>query len=143
MRANLQKQCGIYAVEFVLVTAVFLFVLFGLMEFGRLMYVYNAAGDATRMGARTAVVCGTDATTAIKNKMIAKVPGLTTSNISITYSPSGCSAATCESVTVALTGFTTTLTLPAQFSLGSITLPSFSTTLVRESMDSTSNTVCS
>jgi hypothetical protein len=73
--------------------------------------------------------------------MIAQVPGLTTGNITITYFPSGCvatkSATTdvpCESVTVALNGFTTTLMAPAQFSLGTVTIPNFSTTLVRESM---------
>jgi len=143
-----KKQRGIYAIEFVMVSALFLFVLFALIEFGRLMYLYNAAGDATRMGARMAVVCNKDAA-AIKTRMIAQVPGLTAGNIDITYLPAGCVAAkslstevACESVTVKLKDFTTTLSLPVQFSLGSIFIPAFSTTLVRESMSSTSNSLC-
>ena len=99
--------------------------------------------NATRLGARLAVVCDTSAAANIRAKMVAQVSELATSNINIVYNPSGCSASTCQSVTVSVSNFTVAIAGPSSFSLGSITIPGFSTTLVRESMDSTNNSVCS
>jgi Flp pilus assembly protein TadG len=49
-------QRGVAAVEFALIAIPFLLLLFGVMEFGRLLYLWNTAQEVTRNAARQAVV---------------------------------------------------------------------------------------
>lgn len=137
------SQLGLVTVEFALIATAFLLVLFSIIGFANLLYIYNATVNATRLGARLAVVCDISAASTIKTKMAAQVSELTTSNINLTYNPSGCSASTCQSVTVSVSNFTVAIAGPSSFPLGNITIPGFSTTLVRESMNSANNSVCS
>ena len=51
-----RSQRGVAAVEFALVAVVFFMILLGIMEFGRIMYVWNTAQEVTRRAAREAVV---------------------------------------------------------------------------------------
>lgn len=137
------RERGVVAVEFALVVSLLTLLLFGAIELARVMWVWNAAGDATRLGARLAVVCDLNAA-AIKARMVQRLPDLNPgTNITVTYSPSGCSAAAapyCEAVTVALAGYTQKTYVP--FVDFAPTLPPFTTTLTRESMSSTDNAVC-
>lgn len=55
--ANRQRQRGTTSVEFALVGTVLFMVLFGLIEFGRLLFTWNVLDEATRRAARLAVVC--------------------------------------------------------------------------------------
>ncbi len=50
------KQLGAAAVEFAIVCLLFFTILFAILEFGRMMYVYNTMQEVTRRGAREAVV---------------------------------------------------------------------------------------
>ncbi len=134
---------GLVSVEFTLIAALFFLFLFSIMGIARTMYVYNAAVNATRLGARLAVVCDQAAESNIKAKMVERVPELTAANITLAYNPSGCSVSNCASVTASISNFTVAIATPASFPLGSITIPGFSTTLVRESMNSNNNAVCS
>lgn len=134
---------GLVSIEFTLIAALFFLLIFSIIGIARTMYVYNATVNATRLGARLAVVCSPSAAANIKAQMVARVPDLTASNINLAYNPSGCSVSTCTSVTASVSNFTVAIATPASFPLGSITIPGFSTTLVRESMDSTNNSVCS
>lgn len=134
---------GLASIEFTLIAALFFLLIFSIIGIARTMYVYNATVNATRLGARLAVVCSPSAAANIKAQMVARVPDLTASNINLAYNPSGCSVSTCTSVTASVSNFTVAIATPASFPLGSITIPGFSTTLVRESMDSTNNSVCS
>ena len=136
-------QLGLVTVEFAIIATAFLFVLFSIIGFANLLYIYNATVHATRLGARLAVVCSPSAAANIKAKMAAQVPELTTSNINLTYNPIGCNINTCRSVTVSVSNFTVAIAGLSSFSLGNITIPRFSTTLVRESMNSANNSVCS
>jgi hypothetical protein len=52
-----RRQQGVTTVEFAIIGAVMLFVLFGVVEVGRAMFVLNALGEATRRAARMATVC--------------------------------------------------------------------------------------
>jgi Flp pilus assembly protein TadG len=52
-----RQQRGITTVEFAIIGAVMLTVLFGVIEVGRAMFVMNALGEATRRAARMATVC--------------------------------------------------------------------------------------
>lgn len=141
------RQRGAAAVEFALVSALFLMaLLIGIVELGRAFFYMNASAEATRLGARIAVVCDKGATDAfIKAQMAQRVSVLTDGNITIAHSPANCSANTsplCESVTVSITGATFDTVIP--FVPLTWTLPAFATTLSRESLDSAggANPVC-
>lgn len=136
-------QHGVAIVEFALVAAVFFTLLIGIMEMGRILFYWNTAAEVTRMGARMAVVCDMNDAD-IKEKMIALFPSLSIAEISLDYKPSTCSAAedNCEWVTVSIAkGAPIETFIP--FVPLSLTMPAFSTTLPRESMDSSGdNPVC-
>jgi Flp pilus assembly protein TadG len=140
----ISSQRGVAAVEFAIVSALFFTVLFGVMEMGRLLWTWNAAVEATRFGARLAVVCDIgDAD--IRTRMISRLPTLQTNQIAISYlnppaADNTCTAANCKAVRVSLNGYTHDTIIP--FLPLSLTLPSFSTTLRKEFMNSTANEVC-
>jgi Flp pilus assembly protein TadG len=133
-------QAGVSIVEFALVIVVFFTLLLGILEFGRLMFVWNSLVEVTRMGARVAVVCDMDDAD-IKAKMIAfpSLATLTTSNITINYlnppnAANTCSKANCKAVEVKITGVNFN-PVTSWFNLN-IPLPAAVTTLPRESMES-------
>lgn len=138
------RQRGVAAVEFAIVSSLLFTVLFGVMEMGRLLWTWNAAVEATRFGARLAVVCDLN-DSHIKSRMISRLPSLANSNIVVTYlnppaANNTCTTATCKAVQVSLTGYTHNTIIP--FVPLSLTLPPFGTTLRKEFMSSTSNEVC-
>jgi Flp pilus assembly protein TadG len=135
-----RRQAGVAAVEFAIVAAVFFMILIGAMEMGRLLWTWNAAAEATRLGARMAVVCDINEA-AIVTRMQERLPALQPSDVTIAYLPAGCSDATCQSVQVTLSGYTHVPIIP--FVPLSIPIPSFQTTLPREFMQSAGNPVCS
>lgn len=53
----MKRQYGHTTVEFALVGAVFLVLLFGVFELGRIIFFWNTLTEATRRGARTAITC--------------------------------------------------------------------------------------
>ena len=67
-----RSQRGVAAVEFALIAVVFFMILLGIMEFGRIMYVWNTTQEVTRRAAREAVVRDFSAaeTAAIKREAI-------------------------------------------------------------------------
>lgn len=132
-------QKGATAVEFALVALFFLTLLIGVMEFGRWLFTLNAASEATRWGARLAVVCSMNDAD-IKARMRSISRGLTNAQISITYSPATCDSTACL-VNVSLSGVTFTPLIP--FLGAAVPVPPYSTTLTRELMDSADNPVCS
>lgn len=139
------RQRGVAAVEFALVAALFFMLLIGIMEMGRVLFYWNSAAEATRLGARIAVVCDLNDAD-IKARMQTMLSILPTSKIDIGYEPSGCTVDTCQSVTVSILPDVSVATFIPYVPLV-LTLPPFSTTLPRESMRSTfdgiANPVCS
>lgn len=137
------RQRGVAAVEFAFIMIAFVTLLLGCIEFGRVLFTWNSVAEATRWGARLAVVCDLNDTT-IKEKMLLIVPQLTGGNVSIVYTPASCDWSNCASVEVGVTGATITPIIPF---LGlTLTIPPFSTSLPRENMkssvDGESNPVC-
>ncbi|MBN3817652.1 pilus assembly protein [Paraburkholderia sp. Se-20369] len=139
-------QRGATVVEFALVAAIFCTMLIGICEFGRVLFYWNTASEAMRLGARTATVCDADATV-IKQRITTLMPLLKASNVSLTYTPAGCDSdpttarSSCTFVTLQVTGITIKTLIP--FVKINVPMPSFSTTLPRESlMSSTGGTVC-
>lgn len=144
--SRLRKQHGAAVVEFALVAAILCTMLIGICEFGRVLFYWNTASEAVRLGARTAVVCDADATV-IKSRMASLLPLLAASNVNVTYTPSGCDADattarnTCTLVTVSVTNVSVKTMIP--FVPLTLTMPPLTTTLPRESLaTSTGGTVC-
>ncbi len=141
LRHRNHDECGAAVVEFALVAAfggLFLLLL-GVFELGRVLYLMNSANEATALGARVAIVCGLD-DARIVQRMQTVMPKLTEANVTVSYSPSGCTAsgsegAACRSVTVSIAPEMKIETV-VPFVPMVIPLPAFSTTLSREAMDS-------
>lgn len=142
--AKRRNQRGAVVVEFALVGSIAMVMMVGIFEFGRLMYTWNSAVEATRRGARLAVVCDLSVAQ-IKTAMMKMLPVVNTGDISITYLPSGCTVNNCETVTVeilpgAQSSLATSYFLPGlkgllpAISKTTWTIPKFSTTLTRESL---------
>jgi len=55
MRAH--RQQGVTTVEFAIIGSVAMLLLFGVIEFGRAVFVLNSLGETTRRAARMAAVC--------------------------------------------------------------------------------------
>ncbi|WP_179400627.1 TadE/TadG family type IV pilus assembly protein [Burkholderia guangdongensis] len=148
-----RAERGATAVEFAIVCAVFCTLLIGIIEFGRVMFYWNTASEAVRLAARTATVCDVNSSVVAK-RVTTLLPILQTANVSVSYTPSGCTASTCSFVTVSVTNVTIPTFIPLLSvraggvpMLGSgritVTMPPFTTTLPRESLtSSTGGTVC-
>ena len=139
-----KRQGGVAAVEFALVATLFFTLLIGIMEMGRMLWTWNAAVEATRLGARLAVVCDQD-DPAIVARMQDMLPSFATATITVDYldpgNPNPCDVSTCKSVRVRLSSYTHQTIIP--FLPLAVPLPAFQTTLPRESMSSAGNPVCS
>lgn len=137
------KQNGVAAVEFAVIVFLFFMLLFGIVEFGRVLFTWNSAVEATRLGARTAVVCDKDSDAVLAN-MQRIMPRLTAGNVVVNYeSKSGgsCDVGTCERVYVRTQNLSITMLIP--FFKVTIPVPGFETSLMRESLTSASNPACS
>lgn len=144
LRPSRKCQRGAAAVEFALVAIVFFMLLIGIVEMGRVLFTWNAAAEATRYGARVAVVCPLN-DPAILSRMQKIMPTLTAANVAVSYVPGGCSVASCQQVSVSIQNVPVTTLIPR--SAATLMVPPFTTTLPRESMlnsiDGRTNPVCS
>ena len=136
------KQQGSTTVEFALAFLPFLMFLLGALDFARMLYTWQGANEATRAGARYAVVCaapGDDSR--ILAKMQAVMPQVST--INVVWEPDRCNSSTCEAVTVSVTGMSFKWISPIPNSLAQpiVLMPGFSTYLPREMMTYKS-TIC-
>ncbi|MGH8601772.1 MAG: TadE/TadG family type IV pilus assembly protein [Gammaproteobacteria bacterium] len=140
-------QSGAAMVEFAVVAVVFLTLLLGIMDFGRILFTWNAAAEATRWGARIAVVCDKATPDQIRGQMRKILPQLTNDNIEINYyDPPGvisttCTKSNCKAVEVRISRINP-LDIPAISPFtGFLTLamPPFRTYLPRESMEATND----
>ena len=98
-RKSSRNERGAALLEFAIVGVVFFTAMFGVLEFGRLLFTHNALRDSARRGARYAVVRKNDAAgiAAVKNMVVygdpnanpatatPVAPGLTTSNVQVDY----------------------------------------------------------
>jgi len=140
------RQSGSTAVEFALVLLIFLTFLLAITDFSRMLFTWNAATEATRAGARYAVVCdNTTRQALVLAKMQAMLPQI--SNASVVWDPPGCTSATCEGVTVSIVGLNYQWISPIAglTALAPIPMPTFQTYLSREimGMDPNDATICS
>ncbi len=141
-----RAQAGAAIVEFALVAMIFITLLIGIMEFGRWLFTLNAANEATRLGARLAVVCSISDAADIKTRMQQMAGGIPVSKMVIDYAPSGCDASNCKTVTVWLGSLDhverATFSPLIPLMGGTYPIPEFATSLPRELMNSAGNPVC-
>jgi Flp pilus assembly protein TadG len=132
-----QGERGSTLVEFAIGATVFLTVMFGVIEFGRALWVHNALSDAARRGARYAVVHTQADSAAVKNIVVygnalggtkPLVDNLTTDNVNVAYAGFGLSGGT---ATVTITNYQFEFVVPIVST--SIQMPNYSTTLTAES----------
>ena len=129
------RQRGSTIVEFSFVLIIFLTFLLGVLDFSRLLYTWSVTNEATRAGARYAVVCATPADNSrILTAMQQRVPQI--ASINVVWEPAGCDATSCEGVNVSVTNlqFKWVSPLPGALAQKIINLPGFTTYLPREMM---------
>lgn len=131
------RQKGAAAVEFALIAMLFFALLIGIVEFGRVLFTWNSAAEATRRGARIAVVTDPANKAAIYAEMKKIMPDLQDGQIEVLYDgASSCASNLCDYVTVSV-GRPTAYTInPILLPMGTVTIkiPPFTTTLTRESL---------
>ena len=137
-------QRGVAAVEFAIVALLFFTLLLGIMEFGRWLFVLNGANEATRLGARLAVVCSiedADDLTGIRARMSDMTGGgVPADRMVLDYAPAGCTVDNCRTVTARIVGAQLMPHIP--FFGIPFPIPEFPTSLPREYMNSAGNPVC-
>lgn len=139
------RLVGATTVEFALVLLLLLMFVLGLIDFARLLYTWNAAAEVTRAGARYAAVCDdTSKQAEVLARMQELLPQIT--GVSVVWTPSSCTASTCEMVTVSITSMNYSWISPIPGAVAPlIPTPTAATTLTREIMrqDPNSDTICS
>lgn len=147
--ADIRQQAGAYTVEFAFSIGIFMFILFGVIEVGRILYTWSALTLVTQRGARVAAVCPLNdaliaqiavfATNSNNDSRI--IPGVSTNNISLSYlDEAGAPSAAYEDITyvsVSIIDYTHELLIPLFINeniAGNILAPTFSTTLPVESL---------
>jgi Flp pilus assembly protein TadG len=139
-----KNQSGASLLELTIVASIFFTSLFGVLEFGRLLWTHNALRDAARRGARYAVVRKNDAAgiAAVKNMVVYGDPnanpatatpvaaGLTTSNVNVDYvNFNGLQLS--ARATVSITGYQFQFSVPLVG--GTLNMPSYRTSQTGES----------
>lgn len=150
--ARREGERGAALVEFAICATIFLTVIFGALEFGRMLWVHNALTDATRRGARFAVTqpknnsAASETQAAIKNVAVygnadgagsPLVDGLTPAQVKINFSDDyGLGAG---GVTVEVENYQFQFVVPLFGRL--VQMPAYRTTLTSESAGFTPGTI--
>jgi hypothetical protein len=125
---------GATTIELAFVLLLFFMFLLGALDMARMLFTWNAATEATRAGARYAVVCADPSNQGqVLQKMRMMLPEIDA--VALTWQPAGCDAASCAGVTVAITSLHYRWLSPLPGALVPVrALPTFSTSLPREMM---------
>jgi Flp pilus assembly protein TadG len=135
----MKKMRGVTSVEFALVGAVLMVVLFACIEFGRATYTFAALNEGTRRAARLAAVCPLNDPQIAAAVNFMGAYGFNNANVSVSYlDANGASLgaspalASVYYVRVGVTGYTLPLSIPLMNL--TLTSPSFTVTLPAESL---------
>jgi len=154
---------GATMAEFAIISVVFFMIIFGIIEFGRLLYTHNALTDAARRGARYAALHHEtiDDKACVKNIVVygethvdpktcaatgpALINGLTPDDVIVTYegadddndpnTPATDYGMNLGTVSVSIENYTFNLSIP--FMHRTLTMPHYVTTLTAESAGET------
>jgi len=135
-RSYRRKRLGAAVVEFAVVAPVFFLLVFGMLEFGRMVMVQQVLTNASREGARAAVLDGATASS-VTNQVTSYLANssISGSNLTVTVDPSPPnSAAAGEAVTVTISiPFRQVSWLPTPMFIGSKQMTA-ATSMRRESV---------
>lgn len=133
-----KNRRGAAVVEFAIVAPVFFLLVFGMIEYGRMVMVQQILTNASREGARYAVILSTNDTNAVETRVedyleSASIRG--TPTVSVTWPPSGGSDPT-QPVTVSVSiPFGQVSWLPTPMFVSSTTQLTATSVMRRESTD--------
>lgn len=133
-----RRQRGVSTVEFALVGGFALMLLFGCIEIGRLLFVWNTLDEATRAGARVAAVTPLGASDAANAVLVYNpfILGLKPSHVTVRYLDSAyvttANPDLVRYVEVAISGYSHSMFIP--LITKTLTAPAFKTTLPVESL---------
>jgi Flp pilus assembly protein TadG len=137
IKAFNSDERGSTLVEYSIAALVFVTSMFAVMEFGRALWVHNALSDATRRGARYAVLNSTANIAQVKNVVVygdpaggtkSIVPNLSTNDVTVTYSAM---AVNTGSATVSINSYQFQFVIPIVGT--TINMPKYTTSLTGES----------
>jgi hypothetical protein len=135
------RQRGTTTVEFAIVGAVTLTLLFTVIEFSRILFTLNMLDEGARRGARVAAVCDVGNAAIADATVFVSLPGLTTSNVVTEYlgdagnalgDPSGADYPSISFVRVRIVNYDFPVAIP--FIATTFGAPEVSATLPRESL---------
>lgn len=138
---NLKSQRGMTTVEFAIVGALALALIFYVIEFGRILFTLNVLDEGARRGARVAAVCAVGNATISEAARFVTLPGLTASNVVTEYlsdegtvlgDPQGADYPLISFVRVTIDNYNFPVALPFVATLFSA--PAVSATMPRESL---------
>ena len=131
----MKRMRGLVTVEFAIVGAALLMVIFGCLEFGRATYTFAALNEGTRRAARLAAVCPINDPVILPAVNFLGVNGLGTSNVKYLDANGGSLGATPASSDVYYVQVNAFASLPLAIPFSSLVLsPSFTVTLPAESL---------
>ena len=133
--AHNKREQGHVAVEMAFVMSLFIMLLMGVIDVARWNVAQSSALEATRAGARVAVVCDPGAplvSSVTLAHLVGPGPGESMPSVDVRYDPSGCNVNTCASVTVSLVGGSLNAISP--FLPAQLPLPTASSYLTREAL---------
>jgi len=132
----MKRQRGITSVEFAVISSVLFMLLFGAIEFGRLLYTFAMLGEGTRRAARLATVCPLNDAGITSTANFAGLPNFGPGNVQAQYlDVNGNTTAVYGSISyvqVQIVGYGIPLAIP--FINPTVTSPPFTVTLPRESL---------
>jgi Flp pilus assembly protein TadG len=117
-RRPFRRHRGVAAVEFAIVAPVFFMMVIGMIEIGRAMMVQQVLINASRVGARRAVMLSSDEQSVL-NAVTEYAAGVGVNGVVASVSPNPATAAAGQPVTVNVTiGFEQVSWLPAPWIMG-------------------------
>jgi hypothetical protein len=133
------RQKGVTTVEFAIVGGILMLLVFGIIEFGRMIFTMDVLQEGARRGARVAAVCQVGNAGVADAAVFANLPGLTTANVDVQYlDVNGNPTAAYEAiqyVRVRISGYRFRVYLPlVDANLAEFPVPAFTATLPRESL---------
>jgi len=135
------SQRGTTTVEFAIVGAVVITLLFAIVEFGRVLFSLAVLQEGARRAARMGTVCAVNNGAIQQAAVFTQLPNLTTSNVVVEYldangatlgDPAGGNYSDIRFVRVRIVDYSFPIAIP--FVAPVFTAPEFSSTLPRESL---------
>ena len=153
---NTRRMRGVYVVEFAIIGALLFVLLLGVLEMGRLYFTVNGLNEVARRGARLAAVCNISDPHILRRAIFndindsgasSLIPYLRTADLELVYlsgnggqvsAPDSTGFMSVRFVQLRIADYPYRLLIPLQLLVpgfdGDITLPTFRSTLPRESL---------